>query len=213
MWSNRPGTVIVISGPSGSGKTSVVKALCDLNPTLVKSVSATTRPPRLGEVNGRDYDFLSHAQFSDLVGRDAFLEWATYGEHCYGTLKSKVTAPVNAGKDVILEIDVQGAMQLKRTPFRCVSIFVLPPSFAILEQRLRERKTESEEELRRRLIAAQTELDYAKHYDYCVINPENNVLEAARQIQHIILAEHCRVDAQLLAFITQEFSGKNSHEP
>jgi len=131
MWNKqrpRSGLLIVISGPSGSGKTSVIKVLCESDPRLALSISATTRSPRQNEIDGVNYHFLSVSEFEDLIQQDGFLEWAKYGEHYYGTLKSEVESPMAEGKDLILEIDVQGAMQLKELDFRSIFIFILPPS-------------------------------------------------------------------------------------
>ena len=209
MWNeqlSRQGLFIVISGPSGSGKTSVVRAVCEADTTLTHSISATTRPPRPGEIDEVNYHFLSSSAFEELIQRGGFLEWTKYGDHYYGTLKSVVKPAITSGRDVILEIDVHGAMQLKALALRSVFIFILPPSFALLEKRLRNRKTESDPELQRRLLRAKSEIVYIKNYDYCVINPDNGVEEAAQQILHIISAERCRINHQLLESISHEFS-------
>lgn len=209
MWNNqlsRKGLVFVVSGPSGSGKTSVVSALCEADTTLERSISATTRLPRPDEIDGVNYHFLSQAEFEDLIQRNGFLEWTRYSDHYYGTLKFTVESAIAAGRNLILEIDVKGAMQLRSLPFKSVHIFILPPSFAALEKRLRNRRTESDLERQRRLQTAESEIAYVKHYDYCVVNPDNDVNHAVEQIRHIIAAERCRIDPQLLEFISQEFS-------
>ena len=209
MWNNRSsrkGLFIVISGPSGTGKTSVIKELCEGDTTLEFSISATTRPPRSDETNGVEYHFLDQTEFEDLIDRDGFLEWVKYGGHYYGTLKSTVESTIEKGKDLILEIDVHGAMKVKDIGIRCTSIFLLPPSLESLEKRLRNRKTESDSELQRRLLTAKSEFDYVKDYNYCIVNPDHNVKEAVTQIRNIISAERCRIDDQLVASIAQEFS-------
>lgn len=209
MWNNRPaqkGLFILISGPSGTGKTSVIKALCENDTTLAFSISATTRPPRSDETNGVDYHFLDQTEFEDLIQSDGFLEWVKYGEHYYGTLKSTIESTVESGKDLILEIDVHGAQKIKNLGLRYTSIFLLPPSLASLEKRLRNRKTESDSELQQRLLIARSESDFISGYDYCIVNPDHNVEKAVTQIRHIISAERCRIDDQLLAAISQEFS-------
>ena len=209
MWNeqlSRQGLLIVISGPSGVGKTSVVKSLCKADATLKLSISATTRPPRPNEIDGVNYHFLSPSQFEALIRRGGFLEWAKYGDHFYGTLSSVVEPMIAAGKDVTLEIDVRGALQVKALRLKGVFIFLLPPSFATLEKRLRDRNTESDPELQRRLIQAKSEITYMKDYDYCVINPEGGIEQAAQQIRHIISVERCRIDKQLLEAVSQEFS-------
>jgi guanylate kinase len=195
-----------MSGPSGTGKTSVIKALCKDETTLEFSISATTRPPRSDEIDRVDYYFLDQAEFENLIDRGGFLEWVKYGGHYYGTLKSTIESTIKSGKDLILEIDVHGAMKVKDIGIRCTSIFLLPPSLESLEKRLRNRKTESDSELQQRLLTAKSEFDYVKDYNYCIVNPDHNVEKAVTQIRHIISAERCRIDDQLLAAISQEFS-------
>ena len=208
MWNNRPsqkGLFILISGPSGTGKTSVIKALCEGDTTLAFSISATTRPPRSDEVDGVDYHFLDRAEFEDQINRGGFLEWVKYGGHYYGTLKSTIESTIAKGKDLVLEIDVHGAMKVKDLGIRYASIFLLPPSLKSLEKRLRNRKTESDSELQQRLLTAKSEFAYVKDYNYCILNPDHNVEKAVTQIRNIISAERCRIDDQLLDAISQEF--------
>lgn len=209
MWSEQiscQGLLIVISGPSGSGKTSVVKALCQADPALTHSISATTRPPRPDEVNGVNYHFLSASEFDELVQQGGFLESAKYGDHYYGTLRSEVEPKLREGKNVVVEIDVHGGMQVKELPLKHVCIFILPPSFTVLEKRLRGRKTESDPELQQRLQRAQSEIVYMKNYDFYVVNLENSIDQAVKNIRAIITAEHSRIDDQLFNAISQEFS-------
>ena len=209
MWNKPParkGLFIVISGPSGTGKTSVIKALCENDTTLAFSISATTRPPRSDETNGVDYHFLDQTEFEDLIRCSGFLEWVKYGGHYYGTLKSTMESTIESGKDLILEIDVHGAKKIKELGIRYTSIFLLPPSLESLEKRLRNRKTESDSELEQRLLTAKSEFGCVEEYNYCIVNPDHNVEEAVTQIRHIISAERCRIDDQLLAAISQEFS-------
>lgn len=209
MWNKPParkGLFILISGPSGTGKTSVIKALCENDTTLAFSISATTRPPRSDEINGVDYHFLDQTEFEDLIRCSGFLEWVKYGGHYYGTLKSTMESTIESGKDLILEIDVHGAKKIKELGIRYTSIFLLPPSLESLEKRLRNRKTESDSELEQRLLTAKSEFGCVKEYNYCIVNPDHNVEEAVTQIRHIISAERCRIDDQLLAAISQEFS-------
>ena len=209
MWNNRPsqkGLFIVMSGPSGTGKTSVIKALCKDETTLEFSISATTRPPRSDEIDRVDYYFLDQAEFENLIDRGGFLEWVKYGGHYYGTLKSTIESTIKSGKDLILEIDVHGAKKIKDLDIRCTSIFLLPPSLESLEKRLRNRKTESDSELQQRLLTAKSEFDHISDYNYCIVNPDHNVEKAVTQIRNIISAERCRIDDQLLAAISQEFS-------
>ena len=204
----KPNLVIVISGPSGSGKSTVIDALCKADETLQLSVSATTRKPRPGEVNGVDYHFLSKAEFEKSIQQDKFLEWAEYGDNLYGTLKSEIADAREAGKDSILEIEVKGSLQVRKqeqslTPARTILIFIIPPSFATLEKRLRRRKTESETELKQRLDIAKSEVREIQHYDYWVSNPQGAVKQAVQQIQTIITAERSRIDTKLIETINR----------
>ena len=204
----KPNLVIVISGPSGSGKSSVIDALCKADETLQLSVSATTRTPRPGEVDGVNYHFLSKAEFEKHIQQGSFLEWAEYGDNLYGTLKSEIVAAREAGTDSILEIEVEGSLQIRKqdlTPARSILIFIIPPSFATLEERLRRRQTESEKELKQRLDIAKSEVREIEHYDYWVSNPENGVQQAVNQIQAIITAERSRIDGKLIETINPLF--------
>jgi guanylate kinase len=202
----RKGSLIVISGPSGAGKTSVIDTLLQSDSALIRSVSATTRPPRPNEINGVNYHFLSQSQFETLLEKDGFAEWTEYGEYCYGTPKAEIESSLAEGRDLVLEIDVKGAMALKSRNPKIISIFILPPSFSILEKRLRWRQTESSQELQQRLTIAKSEIAYVKDYDYYVINPDNEIDKAVRQIQHIISAQRCRINDLLLEWTSQEFS-------
>ena len=203
----KPHLVIVISGPSGSGKSTVIDALCKVDETLQLSVSATTRKRRPGEVNGVDYHFLSKAEFEKSIQQDKFLEWAEYGDNLYGTLKSEIATAREAGKDSILEIEVKGSLEIQAqdlAPARSILIFIVPPSLAILEKRLRRRNTESESELKQRLDIAKSEVEVlkdAEFYDYWVSNPEDAVQDAVQQIQAIITAERSRIDSKFIETI------------
>ena len=200
----KPHLVIVISGPSGSGKSTVIDALCKADETLQLSVSATTRKPRPGEEDGVEYHFLSKAEFEKYIQQDRFLEWAKYGDNLYGTLKSEIADAREAGKDSVLEIEVKGSLEIREqdlAPARSILIFIIPPSFATLEERLRRRKTESETELKQRLDIAKSEVLELEHYDYWISNPENAVKQAVQQIQRIIRAERSRIDTQLIETI------------
>ena len=202
----KPHLVIVISGPSGSGKSTVIDALCEADETLQLSVSATTRKPRPGEVDGADYRFLSKAEFEQSIQQDKFLEWAEYGGNLYGTLKSEIADARDAEKDAILEIEVKGSLQIREqaqnlAPARSTLIFILPPSFATLEKRLRRRNTESETELKQRLDIAKSEVREIQHYDYWVSNPQGRIQQAVQKIQAIITAERSRIDAKLIETI------------
>lgn len=200
--------VIVISGPSGCGKSTVVTALCEADDTLRLSVSATTREARPDEIDGQNYHFLTRSQFEENIDKDAFIEWAKYRDHYYGTPKSEIQATRQDSKDTILEIEVNGALQIQKhdlSPARSILIFLIPSSFAILEKRLRGRNTESEDELKNRLEIAKTELNQIMHYDYCVVNPENSLEQAVFQIQSIISAERCRINTDRTSAFVESF--------
>ena len=164
------GNVFVISAASGTGKTTLVSRLVQQHPNVRVSVSHTTRPPRAGEVNGQHYHFVSEEEFVRLAGEGAFLEHAQVFGNYYGTSYESVQSMCEQGYDVILEIDVQGAQQVRKALPEALSIFILPPSLAVLEQRLRQRQTDSEEVIARRLSEAVDEIQQALMFDYVVSN-------------------------------------------
>ena len=173
MQAPRRGVLFVVSGPSGVGKGTVNKRLFEeFGNAVAFSVSATTRGPREGEVDGREYFFISRQEFEKRVANNEFLEHAEYAGNCYGTPRDYVLSLLERGVSVILEIDVQGAMQVKRRMPECVSVFILPPSFEELEHRLRGRGTETPEKIERRLAAAKAEMAHAPQYDYQIINDD-----------------------------------------
>lgn len=196
MMSN--GLLIVFSGPSGAGKDTILKYLLERNENIKLSVSATTRNPRQGEIDGKDYFFIGREKFESMEKNGEMLESAEYCGNCYGTPSRPIENWISAGSDVILEIEVQGASQIKSKCPDCVSIFVLPPSLKVLEQRLRNRNTESEEVIQKRLTVAREEILEANHYDYVVIN--ETIDSAVEDIIDIISAEKHRVhrDTNLL---------------
>lgn len=184
------GQLLVISGPSGAGKGTVCKSLLEKNDIWI-SVSATTRKPRAGEVDGVNYFFIDKEEFLTRIDHDDFLEYAEVYGNYYGTPKSKVFEVLESGKDVILEIDIQGALKIKSAYPDGVFIFILPPSMEELESRITNRGSETPESLKTRLSSAYEEISFASKYDYAVINDEVN--EAVRKIESIITAEKCRV--------------------
>ncbi|MCG9127176.1 guanylate kinase [Candidatus Poribacteria bacterium] len=200
--------VFVISGPSGGGKSTVTQVLCDTDKTLRLSISATTRIARPEEIDGQDYHFFTKPLFEKKIQNNYFIEWAKYREHYYGTPKSELDTSQREGKDTVLEIEVNGALQIKKQnlkPARSILIFLIPSTYDILEKRLRGRKTESEEELKNRLEIAKTELRQIYQYDYCVVNPENKIEQAVTQIQNIISAERSRINTDQTTTLLQTF--------
>ena len=183
------GTLFVFSGPSGVGKGTLnSKLFAEFGNQIAFSVSATTRAPREGEIDGKHYFFISRQEFDRRVANNDFLEYAQFAGNCYGTPKPYVMSLLDQGKNVLLEIEVQGAMQVMERVPECVSIFVLPPSFEELERRLRGRGTESEEKIRERLETARSEIAYAPRYRYQIINGED-IDVAYRELRGIYLKE------------------------
>ena len=166
----KKGILLVVSAPSAGGKGTILKELFRQDGNLRMSVSATTRQPRPGEENGKDYYFMSRKEFQELVAGGRMLEHAEYVGNCYGTPREPVEEWLAQGLDVVLEIDVQGGAQIKRLAPDCVSVFITPPSMEVLEKRLRDRGTEDDETVRKRLAAAREELPHAEDYDYIVVN-------------------------------------------
>ncbi|WP_041853877.1 guanylate kinase [Thermobacillus composti] len=196
----KQGLLIVLSGPSGVGKGTVCRALRRMMPELVYSVSATTRAPRAGEAEGVDYYYKTREQFQEMIERGALLEYAEYVGNLYGTPREPVERTIAEGKDIILEIDVKGALQVKRNYPEGVFIFLLPPSLDELRQRISGRGTETAAVIDTRMSEASREIGMITEYDYAVVNDE--IEAACRRIQSIITAEHCRRDR-----IVKEYSG------
>ena len=183
--------LFIISGPSAVGKGTIVKRILKSDGKVHLSVSATTRNPREGEEEGVSYYFMSDEQFVKAVGEGGFLEHASVHGHYYRTPKAPVMSQLKAGRDVILEIDVQGAMQVKESYPDGVFIFILPPSVDALRSRIMHRGTESEEDIQVRLGAAQREMEYLEHYDYYVVN--DDLEKAVDSVKKIMAAEHWKV--------------------
>ena len=182
--------VIIVSGPSGSGKSTLVPRILEL-PGTMSSTSCTTRPPRATEASGKCYDFVTEAEFDAMVKRGEFLEYArVFGRYSYGTPKKWLAESRKLGLDLVLEIDVQGAKQVKRELPESISIFILPPSRQALEDRLRSRGQDADEEIARRLARARAEIVESKEfYDFCVVN--DDVERAGREAQAIVMALRC----------------------
>jgi guanylate kinase len=187
----QPGHLFILSGPSGVGKTTLRRRLQRKNPALQFSVSWTTRPPRPGEQVDRDYHFVSAGAFEEQISRRGFLEWARVHDDYYGTPLAPVEAALRSGQDVLLDIDVQGAEQVKQKIPEAVAVFILPPSPEELERRLARRKTESPEALGRRLANAEKEIAAWPRFDYAVVNRE--LREALADLEAIIRAQRHRV--------------------
>ncbi|MEK6757206.1 MAG: guanylate kinase [Bacteroidota bacterium] len=182
------GKLIVVSAPSGAGKTTIVKAILAKYPSLLFSVSATTRPIRAGEVDGRDYFFLQREEFERRIKAGQLVEWEEIYENLYGTLKSEVDKPLSAGKTMLFDIDVKGALSIKHHyPNDAVVIFIRPPSVEVLRSRLLNRKTEDEATMKRRLDRVTMELETGNQFDYQVIN--DDLQTAVREVEQII-AKH-----------------------
>ncbi|AFZ43090.1 guanylate kinase [Halothece sp. PCC 7418] len=166
------GQLIVITGPSGVGKGTLVKLLLAHHPELTVSTSATTRPPRKGEVNGEDYFFLSRDEFETMIEKGEFLEWAEYTGNLYGTLRQAVEEELEQGKQVLLEIEVLGARKVHESFPEATRIFILPPSLDVLEERLKKRGKDSPSAIAQRLDYAKTELEAAEEFDYSLVNDD-----------------------------------------
>ncbi|NWF61252.1 MAG: guanylate kinase [Fischerella sp.] len=178
-----PGKLVVLTGPSGVGKGTLMRSLLQRHPEFYYSVSATTRPPRPGEVDGRDYYFISRSKFEQLVAAGEFLEWAEFAGNYYGTPREPVINQICSGKMVVLEIELEGARQIRHSFPSALSIFILPPSFSELEKRIRGRGQDSEEAIARRLRRAQEEINAANEFDIQIVNDDFetalNSIEAA----------------------------------
>ena len=185
------GLLIVLSGPSGVGKGTLYRALCQENPQLVRTTSLTTRPPRYGEEDGVDYHFVDEKKFMALKEEGAFLEWAKVHGNFYGTLAQEAEELLKKGYDVIMEIDVQGAAQVRSSSVEAILLFILPPSMEELWRRINGRGSDTPDAIKERFKTAHQELKEVWKYDYVVVN--DTVSRAVRDIEGIILAEKCRV--------------------
>jgi guanylate kinase len=192
----RRGLMFVLSSPSGAGKTTLSRMLVAETPALQMSVSATTRPMRPGEVDGKDYYFVNHIEFEGMVAKGELLEWARVFDNRYGTPRAPVDAALASGKDVLFDIDWQGTQQLRdKSPHDVVSVFILPPSVQALEQRLHTRAQDSEEIIRGRMKKAGDEMSHFDAYDYIVVN--DNVGIAFEAVKSILRAEQLKRDRQV----------------
>jgi len=193
MSSSRRGLLFIVSAPSGTGKTTIVERLVQVVSRLRLSRSYTSRTARAGEQDGVDYNFISRAQFEAMIAQQAFLEWADVFGNYYGTSAGDTEQCLAAGEDVVLVIDVQGARQVRARGIETVGVFVLPPSAAVLESRLRGRSKDTEEQMRRRLDVARTEVGEFEQYEYVVVNDDLD--GAVNRMRAIVMAERAHLKA------------------
>ena len=191
MVSQRKGELIVFSAPSGAGKTTIVKEILKEFPSIIFSISATTRPKRKSEIDGIEYFFLSEKEFKQKIENDEFIEWEKFYDYYYGTLKSFISSNIEAGKPVLLELDVKGALTIKRLYPYAHLIYISPPSFDELVKRLRERNTESESDFVKRIDRAKMELELKNEFDYVIENLDlGKAISEAKSLVRKILKEN-----------------------
>ena len=187
----REGLLVVVSGPSGTGKGTILEITKEKTDNVKFSISATTRLPRQGEVDGKNYFFKSVDEFNKMIEDDQLIEWVKYCDNYYGTPKQYVDECIKKGYDVILEIEVEGALNIKKKYPECVSIFILPPSFAELRKRIEGRGTEKSEIIEMRMEKAKSEMQLVDSYDYVIVN--DNIQEAVEQLRSILKAEKLKI--------------------
>ena len=192
MLNKKKSLIIVISAPSGVGKTTLSKRLLQVSSSFTYSVSFTTRAPRKNEIEGVDYYFISQEEFKKMIEEDKFVEWAQVHGELYGTSVEFLDKAIETKKDVVLEVDVQGGVKIKKRYPEAVLVFLLPPSWQELEKRLNKRATEGIVKIRERIKQAKKEITYAHYYDYLVVNNEIN--KALSEISSIVRAERCRIN-------------------
>ncbi len=195
LMSKPTGNVFVVVAPSGAGKSSLVNALLAQDASLCLSVSATTRAPRSGETDGKDYRFVTQADFAALQQTDQLLEWAEVHGNFYGTPRDQIDQAIHQGRDILLEIDWQGARQVKRLFAQTIGIFILPPSIQTLEQRLQQRRQDSQKVIQRRIEAASEEISHAPEFEYVIINQEFRI--ALAELTEVIAVARLRYSSQL----------------
>ncbi len=202
---NRKGILYIISAPSGAGKTSICRAILSLFPVLRQSISYTTREMRHGEKEGRDYHFVSHKAFDKMIADSAFAEWAKVHGNCYGTARAILEQASEEGTDILLDIDYQGAEQLRDSGVNGVFIFILPPDMTELRKRLESRNTDDEKIIARRMNNAAGEISKAKNFDYLVVN---DILDqAVEKVRAIMIAEASRTE-RIIKTLPEEFGLK-----
>ncbi len=199
---NKRGILLVVSGPSGVGKGTICGQLLQELQDIQFSISVTTRAPRPNEQDGVNYYFITEDEFQSMRAAGELLEWAEVFGNYYGTPRKAVEKALDEGKDILLEIDIQGALQVKAAFPECVLVFVWPPSYQELERRIRQRGTETPESLSRRLRKAKLEMSHVVNYDYVVVNQPGQVAAAVKEIEAILIAEKARV-ARLMPWLQQ----------
>jgi len=192
LLEKKRGLILVISAPAGAGKTTLCKRLLQVSPSFTYSVSFTTRPPRKNEIEGVDYYFVSREEFEKMIEEEAFLEWAGVHGQLYGTSVKLLDRAIEGEKDVVLEVDVKGGKKIKKKYPEAILIFVVPPSWEELRERLKGRATEDAEKIKQRLIRAKKEVKFFRFYDYFIIN--DGINKALQDLLAIINAERCRVN-------------------
>ena len=200
------GSLFIVSAPSGAGKTTLCAKVLSFIPNLHFSVSYTTRQPRAGEINEQDYTFVSREDFKSKIEKGEFVEWAEVHGELYGTSRDKIETLLDSGKDVILDIDTQGALQIKKQYREGIHIFVLPPSFGALKTRLEKRKTDSRDEIKKRLRTAVSEIKKYAQYDYVIIN--DSFEDALKELESIIIAQRASVKKINPLWIKKRFSNQ-----
>jgi len=191
LLEKKRGLILVISAPAGAGKTTLCKRLLQVSPSFTYSVSFTTRPPRKNEIEGVDYYFVSREEFEKMIEKEAFLEWTGVHRQLYGTSVKLLDRAIEGEKDVVLEVDVKGGEKIKKKYPEAILIFIVPPSWEKLRERLKGRATEDDEKIKQRLIRARKEVKFFRFYDYFIINDDIN--KALQDLLAIINAERCRV--------------------
>jgi guanylate kinase len=185
------GKIFVISAPSGGGKSSLISRVLKRDAGLTLATSHTSRPPRKGERNGREYHFVSHADFLTMRGRGQFVEWVRLHGNLYGTSRKELDSLLKEGRDILLDVDIRGAASVTDIYPDAVSVFILPPSLEVLEERLRQRGSEEEEQVQTRLRAAKREVKAARRYRYCIVN--ESLDKAAAELEAVVVAERLRL--------------------
>ncbi len=204
MWNSKP-IIMVVSGPSGSGKSTVIKEFLQQTPAFGLSISHTTRKKREGEVEGKDYYYLSKEEFQRMIDNSDFVEWAKIYDNFYGTSRQEVQRILESGLNVLLEINVDGLISAKKIFDDLVSVFIIPESMEELVRRLKERNTENEEDLKKRIAEVKREISFINFYDYVIINKKNNLSEAVATISHIFQAE--KIKTRRFLNIKESFFG------